>query len=191
MPTRILFLYPIFPVVPFRRIISACGAFIVAFGTASTIVFVFQCVPIRDSWVTADGNLPSTGGGRCLNLFKFQLANGCINTFTDFTLVLLVGDIFARHLCGELIRATALTASLAFEGKQSAKVYPDWYLRHWFNVCNTVGPLLSTYQTNNLRAVLLQWVWYGWLLSVDSEIRMLLVSEIHPRLTLPSSYCAF
>lgn len=92
----ILFQYRIFPVLSFRRIISACGAFVVAFETASTIVFIFECTPIRDFWVALGGYLAPELGGRCIDFIKFLLVNGSINTVTDFALLLLPLPILWR-----------------------------------------------------------------------------------------------
>ncbi|KAF6225969.1 hypothetical protein HO173_012636 [Letharia columbiana] len=84
----ILFQYRIFPIVSFRRIISACGAFVLAFEVASTVVFILECTPVHDFWVALGGYLAPELGGRCINLVKFLLVNGSINTVTDFALLL-------------------------------------------------------------------------------------------------------
>ncbi|CAF9938329.1 hypothetical protein IMSHALPRED_000764 [Imshaugia aleurites] len=91
----IFFQYRIFPIVSFRRIISACGAFVLAFGTTSTIVFIFECTPVDHFWVGLGGGLRQIGG-RCINFINFLLVNGSINTVTDFALLLLPLPILWR-----------------------------------------------------------------------------------------------
>ena len=72
---------------------SAYGAFVVAFQVASTIVFILQCIPIRDFWTTLGGDFNIEPSGRCVDVVKFLLVNGCINTATDFALLLLVCEV--------------------------------------------------------------------------------------------------
>ena len=96
MPNSILFQYRIFPIVSFRRIISACGAFVIAFGTASAIVFIFECTPISNFWVALGGYLRAEFGGRCIDFITFLLVNGSINTVTDFALLLIVRNLPPR-----------------------------------------------------------------------------------------------
>ena len=95
MPYSLLFLYRIFAVTSFRRLICACGAFVVAFATASTFCFILECSPIRDFWIKA----ASTEGGHCIHLIKFLLVNGCINTVTDFALLVLVSYLSLGDCC--------------------------------------------------------------------------------------------
>lgn len=85
-----LFLYRIFPIVSFRRIVIGCGALILAFQTASVIVAIFACTPVSAFWLTFMGRLPSPLRHRCINLPKFLIAQGSINTVTDIVLLLLV-----------------------------------------------------------------------------------------------------
>ncbi|KAG6999534.1 hypothetical protein G7Y79_00034g069570 [Physcia stellaris] len=92
----VLFLYRIFPIVTFRRIIIACGVFVLAFGTASTLVFVLECVPISDFWLALSGGLKSRLRGRCISIHNFLLANGSINTATDILLLILPLPILWR-----------------------------------------------------------------------------------------------
>lgn len=136
LPISVLFQYRIFPVVSFRRIVSACGAFVIAFETASTIVFILECTPTRDFWLTFEGYDPPD---RCIDTQEFLLVNGSINTVTDFALLLLVGDICLVDHSAALMRALALTDTLASESKHAAEISPDWHLCHWFSVSSIIG----------------------------------------------------
>ncbi|KAM0796846.1 hypothetical protein BDR22DRAFT_498471 [Usnea florida] len=84
----VLFQYRIFPEASFRRILKLFAVFVIAFEIASILVFVLACVPVREFWVALLGYLRHKDG-RCINIFKFWLANGSINTVTDFALLLL------------------------------------------------------------------------------------------------------
>lgn len=88
---RVLFQYRIFPVVPFRRIVLACGVFVLAFGTASTISLILACTPVSDFWLSLSGGLKSKLRGNCISIRRLLLINGGINTFTDIALLILVG----------------------------------------------------------------------------------------------------
>ncbi|CAF9926325.1 MAG: hypothetical protein HETSPECPRED_006305 [Heterodermia speciosa] len=90
------FQYRIFPVVPFRRIVLACGAFVLAFGTASTLAFILACTPLSDFWLSLSGGLKSELRGNCISIRKLLLINGGINTFTDIALLLLPLPILWR-----------------------------------------------------------------------------------------------
>ena len=117
VPKSILFQYRIFPVVSFRRVVVACGAFVIAFGFASAMVFILECTPIRVFWVGLGGYLAPEMGGRCIDFIRFLLVNGSINTVTDFALLLLVSGVFARDHRIMLTRGKALTFTLASESK--------------------------------------------------------------------------
>lgn len=123
----------------FRRLITACGAFVIAFETASTLVFIFECTPIRDFWVTFGGAYTAKLGGRCINFIKFLEVNGSINTVTDFALLLLVGALSSKDHPTVLIRVKAHADTMAFASKRSAKVYPDRHLHHWFGVSSAIN----------------------------------------------------
>ena len=133
MPS-ILFQYRIFPVRSFRRILIACGIFVLLFETASSLVFVLPCVPVHNFWtiyiVPHDVGEPS----HCINYVKFLLVNGAINTVTDFALLVLVSNVVLMAYYGILTGMKASTDSLAFASKPPTEIYPDWHLRHWFNV---------------------------------------------------------
>ena len=60
-----------------------------AFNITSIIVVILECIPITDFWVHEGGK----NGGRCINVIKFLLVNGSINTVTDFVLLLLVSNV--------------------------------------------------------------------------------------------------
>ncbi|KAL8784736.1 MAG: hypothetical protein Q9195_008918 [Heterodermia aff. obscurata] len=100
--TSVLFQYRIFPVVPFRRIVLACGAFVLAFGTASTLAFILACTPISDFWLALAGGLKSKLRGNCISIRKLLLINGGINTFTDIALLLLPLPILWRLRASKL-----------------------------------------------------------------------------------------
>lgn len=126
----VFFQYRIFPIASFRRIITICGVFLLAFEIASTLVFIFECTPIRDFWVTLSGHLSSKLGGRCIHVKDYLLANGSVNTFTDFALIILVGGITVeRYLM--LTGTIAVAPALAFASEHTAEVCPDRHLRQW------------------------------------------------------------
>ena len=89
LPASILFQYRIFPVASFRRIIIACGVFVIAFEVASTIVYIFQCTPVDGFWTRLGGGAK---GAHCISFRNFLLTNGIVNTVTDFALILLVSN---------------------------------------------------------------------------------------------------
>lgn len=113
-----------------------------AFEVASTVVFILECTPIHDFWVTLGGYLAPELGGRCINLVKFLLVNGSINTVTDFALLLTVGDGSPGDRGVALMRPKALTNTLASESKHAAEVYPDRHLHLWFSVSRTTNLFL-------------------------------------------------
>ena len=162
MPTRILFQYRIFPVRSFRRILKACGIFVVAFEIASTLVFILECIPIKDYWLSYGSGRGITDGGRCINLIRFLLVNGSINTVTDFTLLLMVIDILLKTCYKLLIRAIAITSALESPGTNSTEMHPDCHLRHWSYVRRRVRLFPWMHRTEiGLIGSLLS-VWYGW-----------------------------
>lgn len=83
----LLFQYRIFPILTFRRILLFVGAFVIAFEIASTLVFIFQCVPVADFWIRLGGGL--RGGSKCIQFKKYLLVQGAINTVTDLAILLL------------------------------------------------------------------------------------------------------
>ena len=132
---RILFQYRIFPVRSFRRILISCGIFVLLFETSSNLVFVLQCIPIRDFWARYIIQLPKVEGPiHCIDYVKFLLVNGAINTVTDFALLILVSNVSLMAYYGILTGMKASTDALAFAGKPPTEIYADWHLHHWFNV---------------------------------------------------------
>lgn len=97
-PSRILFLYRIFPVVQFRRLLLYISFIVFAFITGCIIASIFQCGPVNAFWNTLAGALP---GGHCIHIRAYFLTAGAINTVTDFILLALVSlewSVFARTL---------------------------------------------------------------------------------------------
>ena len=88
--TSILFQYRIFPIASFRRIVIAAGVFVLAFGTASTIVFALQCIPVDHFWRSLSRGLKGKQRGQCISIGTHLMANGTINTVTDLVLLLMV-----------------------------------------------------------------------------------------------------
>lgn len=132
MPS-ILFQYRIFPVRSFRRILIACGIFVLLFETASSLVLVVPCTPVHNFW-NIYLNPNAAGPSHCINYLKFLLVNGAINTVTDFALLVLVSNVLLMAYFGILTEVKASTNALAFASKPPSEIYPDWHLRHWFNV---------------------------------------------------------
>lgn len=87
---RILFLYRIFPIIQFRRILFGAALFVLCLGIALIPVTIWTCTPIHAFWTTLGGGLKSQLGGRCVNTQLFYLVSGAINTVTDFALLALV-----------------------------------------------------------------------------------------------------
>lgn len=87
---RLCFLYRIFPIVQFRRILKASLVFVIALTIACVFVSIFQCVPIHKFWETLGGKFAPQLGGRCINVQNYFVISGSINTFTDFALLAMV-----------------------------------------------------------------------------------------------------
>ncbi|KAL8916431.1 MAG: hypothetical protein Q9208_008517 [Pyrenodesmia sp. 3 TL-2023] len=85
----ISFMYRIFPIVQFRRLLMASLLFVVALTIASVVTSVFQCVPIHAFWESFAGKLAPLLGGRCIDVRLYFLVNGSIMTVTDFVLLAL------------------------------------------------------------------------------------------------------
>ncbi|KAI4175051.1 MAG: hypothetical protein LQ348_006252 [Seirophora lacunosa] len=84
----IYFMYRIFPIVQFHRLLKASLYFVIALTIASVFVTIFQCVPIRDVWDTWVGQIE--GRGRCIDIQLYFIISGVIHVFTDFALLALV-----------------------------------------------------------------------------------------------------
>lgn len=133
MPS-ILFQYRIFPVPSFRRILIACGIFVLLFETASCLVLVVPCTPVHNFW-NIYLNPDAVGEpSHCINYIRFLLVNGAINTVTDFALLVLVSNVLLMAYYGILTGMEAYTDALAVASKPPTEIYPDWHLRHRFNV---------------------------------------------------------
>lgn len=89
-PLRLCFLYRIFPIVQFRRLIWFALGFVTALSVACVFASMFQCVPIEKFWQTLGGVLVPQLGGRCINVRLYFLISGSINTVTDFALLAMV-----------------------------------------------------------------------------------------------------
>ncbi|KAI4183026.1 MAG: hypothetical protein L6R41_005636 [Letrouitia leprolyta] len=83
------FMYRIFPIVQFRRILIGCLVFVIALTVSVILVSMFQCVPIHKFWETLAGELSHELGGRCIDVDTYFLVAGGINTVTDFALLAL------------------------------------------------------------------------------------------------------
>ncbi|KAL9007474.1 MAG: hypothetical protein Q9173_007269, partial [Seirophora scorigena] len=95
------FMYRIFPIVQFRRLLKASLYFVIALTVACVFVTIFQCVPIRDFWDTFAGKLAPEGGGRCIDVQLYFIISGAINTFTDFALLALPIPVLWRLKTGK------------------------------------------------------------------------------------------
>ncbi|KAF6231454.1 hypothetical protein HO173_010415 [Letharia columbiana] len=98
----ILFLYRIFPIVHFRRILVGAAIFVVCLGVSLFPVSIWTCTPIHDFWTTLGGGVKSRSGGRCVNTQLFYLVSGAINTVTDFALLALPIPLLWRLRTGKL-----------------------------------------------------------------------------------------
>ncbi|KAL8888010.1 MAG: hypothetical protein Q9205_002299 [Flavoplaca limonia] len=95
------FMYRIFPIVQFRRILKASLVFVVALTVACVIVSIFQCIPVHKFWETLGGELAPLMGARCINVQKYFVISGAINTFTDFALLAMPIPILWRLRTGK------------------------------------------------------------------------------------------
>lgn len=75
-------------------------AFVITFTVICTFVSIFQCRPIHDFWDTLAGKLSEKLGGRCINIGRYFLISGSINTIIDFTLLALPIPILWRLRTG-------------------------------------------------------------------------------------------
>lgn len=159
MPTSILFQYRIFPIRSFRRTLTAYAVFVILFETASTIVFIVPCNPISHFWTDILGYVTPSSGikdpSRCTDLVRFLLINGCINTVTDFGLLILVSNVYPLTCHAILIRAIASTITLASPSEHFAEIYSNWHLHHWSNVSLRLDPFTRTTRTEIALVVLL------------------------------------
>ncbi|CAF9907800.1 hypothetical protein IMSHALPRED_006500 [Imshaugia aleurites] len=85
----ILFLYRIFPIIHFRRVLFGAAIFVLCLGIALIPVTIWTCTPVDAFWTTLGGGLKSKSGGHCVNTQLFYLVSGAINTVTDFALFAL------------------------------------------------------------------------------------------------------
>ena len=83
----ILFQYRIFPIVQYRRLLLLLTIFTTCLTISSTLVCIFQCIPISGFWTTFAGFLE---GAKCVNVVRFILIAGGVNATTDFVLLALV-----------------------------------------------------------------------------------------------------
>ncbi|KAI4276161.1 MAG: hypothetical protein L6R38_005729 [Xanthoria sp. 2 TBL-2021] len=95
------FMYRIFPIVQFRRILKASLVFVIALTIACVIVSIFQCIPVHKFWETLGGELAPQLGGRCINVRNYFVISGSINTFTDFALLAMPIPILWRLRTGK------------------------------------------------------------------------------------------
>ncbi|KAI4228432.1 MAG: hypothetical protein L6R36_001623 [Xanthoria steineri] len=95
------FMYRIFPIVQFRRILMASLVFVTALTVACVFVSIFQCIPIHKFWDTLGGELAPQLGGRCIDVQKYFLIGGSINTITDFALLAMPIPILWRLRTGK------------------------------------------------------------------------------------------
>lgn len=75
----------------FRRLLIYLIVVVLALGSASIFVNIFQCVPVNAFWTTIAGQLSATKGGRCIKVQLYFLTIGAVNAVTDFILLALVG----------------------------------------------------------------------------------------------------
>ena len=61
-------------------------AYVTAWSVATTLVCIFQCVPINVFWLNAMLDPPP---GRCINTFDAEVILGILNTIGDFAVLLL------------------------------------------------------------------------------------------------------
>ena len=126
------------------------------------MAFVLECIPVKDYWLTFGGALRPADGGRCINIIRFLLVNGSVNTVTDFSLLLLVIKFFLMARCTILNRTSAIANDLESPSEPSTEIYPDCHLRYWSHVRCRVR-LLPWIQRTDIRLVgSLLSVWYGW-----------------------------
>ena len=160
--TRILFQYRIFEHRSFRRILGACGFFVVVFEIASTLTFILECIPVKAYWLSYGSGIPPPDGGRCINIIRFLLVNGSINTVTDFSLLLLVIHLFLKAPYKLLTRTLAIANDLESTSQPFTEMHPDYHLRHWSHVRGAVGLFPWIHMTDIGFIGSLLSVWYGW-----------------------------
>lgn len=73
-----------------------------AFEIATIIVFILECTPISAFWINLGGSIHFKDGAKCVDLVKYLLINGSINTVTDFALLILVSNIHSKAYCARL-----------------------------------------------------------------------------------------
>ncbi|KAL8709355.1 MAG: hypothetical protein Q9220_005948 [cf. Caloplaca sp. 1 TL-2023] len=94
------FMYRIFPIIQFRRLLQMSSVFVTALTIACVLTSVFQCIPIQKFWETLAGALAPLLGGRCINVRIYFLITGSINTLTDFSLLALPIPMLGRLRTG-------------------------------------------------------------------------------------------
>ena len=122
----LLFLYRIFPIAQFRRILKFALAYVISFSTTCVLVTIFQCVPIHDFWDTLGGRFSPRDGGRCINVKFYFLIAGAINTVTDFALLALPIPILWRLKTGrpqKLLLTGIFTMGLVYAESLSLENY--------------------------------------------------------------------
>ena len=83
----ILFQYRIFPIPRYRRVLKIWAVFTACLTVSSTLVCIFQCIPVSGFWTHFAGAIP---GARCVNVTRFIIIAGSINAATDFILLAMV-----------------------------------------------------------------------------------------------------
>ena len=126
------------------------------------MVFILECIPVKDYWLTYGSGHNLKDGGRCIDLIKFLLVNGSINTVTDFTLLILVIEVFLEARYTILNTTLAIANDLESPSNPSTEMYPDCHPRHWSHVRRGVRLFPLTHRTNISLIGSLPSVWYGW-----------------------------
>ncbi|KAI4244101.1 MAG: hypothetical protein L6R40_003085 [Gallowayella cf. fulva] len=94
------FMYRIFPIVQFRRLLVGGLVFVIALTVSCVFVSIFQCIPVHKFWETLGGELAPELGGRCINVRSYFVISGSINTITDFVLLAMPIPILWRLRTG-------------------------------------------------------------------------------------------
>ncbi|KAL8654808.1 MAG: hypothetical protein Q9226_003291 [Calogaya cf. arnoldii] len=110
------FMYRIFPIAQFRRILKASLIFVIALTISCVMASIFQCIPVHMFWETLGGKLAPQLGGRCINVRSYFLISGSINAITDFALLAMPIPILWRLRTGKpqkLVLTGIFTVGLA------------------------------------------------------------------------------
>ena len=86
----IFFLYRIFPIIHFRRVLLGCHVFVTCWLISNLVVGILECSPPQDFWLTVGGQLSRELGGKCIDVVTFFLASGALNCAIDFFLLAMV-----------------------------------------------------------------------------------------------------